>query len=198
MATTTVADLVAGGLAQKRTVEVSAGAADASKIPNLNASGVLDSSIVNSTVASAGAGSSGKLPALDAAGKLDSTVMPAGVGANSLAILTTEVIAAGALVNIWVSSGTKCRNADGVTGRVAHGFTLAGAGSGAACTVFFGGQITGLTAKTAGAAQFLGAAGAMTETPPTVSGATSISQVIGFADGATTVAFEPLPAITMA
>jgi hypothetical protein len=188
MATRTFADLVNGLISQFRTVEVSAGAASASAIPNLNASGVLDASVVNSTVASAGVASAAKLVALDAAGKIDATAMPAGVGANSLAYTTTEVIAAGALVNIWSSSGTKARNADAATGRAAHGFTLAGAGSGGTVTVYFGGQITGLTGKTAGATQFLGAAGALTETAPTAPG--SYVQVIGYADGTTTVAFE--------
>lgn len=196
MATRTFMDLVGGIWQQFRTVEVSAGAGDAGKVPNVNAAGILDSTIVNSTITSAGAGSSGKLAALDAAGKLDSTVMPAGVGANSLVFTTTEIIAADSLVNVFNSTGAKARNADAATGRVAHGFTLTGAASGGACTVFFGGQITGLTGKTPGAPQFLGAAGALTETAPSAAG--SISQIIGFADGTTTVAFEPMPAVTLA
>lgn len=196
MANRTFVDLVNGLLSQVRTVEVSVGAGSSGGIPNLTAAGVLDPSVVNSTTTSAGAGSSGKLVSLDSSGKLDATVLPSGIGANTLTFTTTEAIAAGALVNITSSTGAKARNADASTGRVAHGFALVGAGSGASVTVYFGGQITGLTGRTPGAAQFVGAAGAITETPPTT--ASWISQVVGFADGTTTVAFEPLPAITLA
>lgn len=196
MANRTFLDIVAGQQAQVRTVEVSAGAADAGKIPNVNAAGVLDATLVNSTIASAGAGSSGKVVALDASGKLDVTVIPASVAPNSLVIVTTELIAAGALVNVTNVSGKKARNADAATGRVAHGFTISGAASGGNCTVFFGGQITGLTGKTPGAFQYLGAAGALTETPPVAAG--SILQTVGVADDTVSVAFDAQPPITLA
>lgn len=190
-------DLVAGIWTQIRTVEVSAGAGDAGKVPNVNAAGILDASIVNSTIVSAGAGSSGKVVALDAAGKIDSTVIPSTIGVDSLTFTTTELIAPSSLVNLVNSSGIKVRNADAATGRRADGFTLTGAASGGTCTVYFAGQITGLTGKTPAATQFLGAAGALTETAPSAAG--SISQIVGVCDSAgTSVEFVRNPPVTLA
>ena len=73
----------AGTITEEFAVDVSAGTGDASKIPALNASGVLDASIVNSKTTSAGAADTGKLPALDAAGRLDSSFMPVEIGRAS-------------------------------------------------------------------------------------------------------------------
>ena len=49
-----------GVLTEEAALTTSAGAGDADKLPALNASGVLDSTIVNSVAASAGAGDAGK------------------------------------------------------------------------------------------------------------------------------------------
>lgn len=82
----------AGNAIEEAAVDSSAGAGDAGKIVALNASGVLDSTIVNSKTSSAGAGDSGKLPALDAAGLLDSSFMPVGVGADTAPITASEAL----------------------------------------------------------------------------------------------------------
>lgn len=171
----------------ERTVEVSAGAGDASKIPNLNAAGVLERTVVNAVTASAGAGSSGQLPALDSSGRLDSTFMPVGIGADTAVVTTTEVIAAGSWVNIFDSSGAKARNADASNGRQAHAFTLLGAGSGAPCTVYFEGSNTAVSGKTPGATQWLSdvTPGGSTETPPTTAG--HGVQQLGYAVSSTVV-----------
>lgn len=197
MATQTYVRQVAGSMIEGRTVETSAGAADANKIPNTNAAGVLDGTVINGTNASAGAASAGKAALLDASGKLDLTFMPASVGvADQLSFTTTEAIAAGACVNIWNSSGAKARNADSTNGRTAHGFAGNSAASGAAVTVVFEGMDTSVTGRTPGATQFLGAGGAMVEVAPTTAG--QIVQVVGWALSATAVSFEPDSPITLA
>lgn len=73
--TTKVLKNVAGALTEETTLTTSAGASDANKVPALNASGVLDATIVNSKTTSAGAGDSGKVAALNASGILDSTII---------------------------------------------------------------------------------------------------------------------------
>ena len=122
----------AGVMAEESALVTSAGAGDSGKIPALNASGVLDSTIVNSKTTSAGAGDSGKVVALDGSGRIDSTMMPVGIGADTQTVTTSEAVASGDLVNIWDSTGAKCRKADAtVAGKEAHGFVLVGVGSGA-------------------------------------------------------------------
>lgn len=189
MANRTFLKLTGGTFAEERTVEVSTGAPDANKIPNVNAAGVLERSVVNAVQASAGVADAGKVAALDSAGKLDTTMMPVGLSADSLVVTTSEALSAGALVNLHNSAGLRARNADAATNRVASGFVNTAVGSGASATVFFEGTITGLTAKTPGATQFVGTAGALTETAPST--ATQMSQQVGVASGTTSVSFEP-------
>jgi hypothetical protein len=198
MATSTYLKQVSGALTEARTVEVSAGSGDAGKIPNLNASGKLDATVVNATVTSAGAGDSGKVAALDGSGKLDPSTMPLGVGSEALAFTTTEAVSAGDLLNLWNSSGPKARRADASNGRQAHCYTLTGALSGASVTVYFVGFDTQVTSRTPGITQFLSAttAGACTETAPSTAG--QIVQVVGFANSATSVSFEADSPITLA
>lgn len=187
----------AGNITEVNTVQASAGAADADKVPSLDANGRLAASLVNSVQSSAGAGDAAKVVALDSSGKLSSTMMPAGMGADSLDIVTTEVIAAGAFCNIWNSTGTKVRNADASNGREAHCFTITGGGSGATITCYFETTNTAVTSKTPGATQFLAATpGAATETAPSTAG--QIVQRLGVATSATTINFEPQPPITLA
>lgn len=174
-----------------RAITTSAGVADADKIPATNASGVLDISITNGTIASAGAGSSGKLVALDASGRIDSSAMPVGVGADSQSFTTSEAIAAGDIVNLHNSSGPKARRADASNGRPGHGFAPSGAASGASVVVYFEGTNSQVAAsRTPGAQQFLSATtpGAVTETAPTTAG--QFVQALGFATGATSLSFE--------
>jgi hypothetical protein len=148
-------------------------------------------------VSSAGAGDAGKLVALDTGGKLDSTLMPAGVGADSLSLTTSEVIASGDFVNIWNSTGAKVRKADAtVAGKEAHGFCLVGAGSGASVTVFFEGTNTGVTGQTPGPVFLQTTAGLAGSTAPSGSG--NVVQRIGFAVSATAINFQSQPPVTLA
>lgn len=222
--TTKVLKNNAGTLTEETTLTTSAGAADANKIPALNASGILDASIINSKNTSAGAGDAGKIPALngsgilddsiinatvsssankivklDASGKLDVTVMPTGIGADTASIVASEALAAGDLINIWNDAGTaKVRKADASTaGKEAHGFVLAAVSASANATVYFEGSNTQCTGLTPGV-QFLSAAtaGKTVSTAPT--GAGKAVQRVGFAISATTLNFDACDPIILA
>lgn len=187
----------AGALTEEAALTTSAGVGDAQKIPALNASGVLDLTIVNGKATSAGAGDSGKLVALDAAGRIDSTMMPVGVGADTAIITTSEALSAGDLVNVWNSSGAKVRKADAtIAGKEASGFVLSAFGNGAAATVYFEGTNTAVSGLTPGP-QFLSTtAGIATATAPSASG--NIVQRVGFAVSATALNFQSQPPVTLA
>ena len=175
----------------------SAGAGDSGKIPALNGSGILDSTIINSKNTSAGAGDAGKIPALDSSGRLDATFLPVGVGADTATITTSEAIASGDLVNIWNSSGAKVRKADAtVAGKEAHGFGLVGVGSAASATVYFEGTNTAVTGITPGPLFLSTTAGATTSTAP--SGTGNIVQRVGFGTSTTSMNFQSQPPITLA
>ena len=139
---------------------------------------------------SAGAGDAGKIVALDATGKIDSTMMPTGIGADTALISASENLTAGDFVNIYNSSGAKCRKADASTsGKEAHGFVLSGVTSGNNATVYFEGSNTQVTGQTPGVV-FLSASvpGAATSTAPSAAG--NVVQRIGFATGTTAINFQ--------
>lgn len=187
----------AGALTEEAALKTSAGAGDADKIVALNASGVLDSTIVNSKTTSAGAGDSGVVVALDAAGKIDITMMPVGIGADTRSLTTSEAIASGDLVNIWDNTGAKVRKADAtIAGKEAHGFVLAGAGSGASVTVYFEGNNTSVTGLTPGVQFLTTTAGLCSTTAPSASG--NIVQRVGFATSATSMNFQSAVPVTLA
>jgi hypothetical protein len=189
---------VAGALTEAVALTTSAGAGDANAIPALNASGVLDASIVNSKTSSAGAGDSGKVVALGATGKIDATMMPTGIGADTQNLVTSEIIATGDLVNVWSDAGTaKVRKADAtIAGKEAHGFVLAGAASGAAVDVYFEGSNTGMSGLTPGNQFLATSAGTSSVTAPT--GAGNVVQRVGFAVSATVMNFQSGVPITLA
>ena len=140
---------------------------------------------------SAGAGDDGKIVALDATGKISTTMMPVGVAADTAAIAVTEALAAGALVNVYNSSGRKARNADATAaGKEATGFVLSAFPTGSAL-VYFEGTITGLVGLTPGARYYTSASspGAITATAP--SGASNVVQFVGIAISDTELSFEP-------
>lgn len=178
-------------------ITASAGVGDAEKIVATNTSGILDPTLVNAKNTSAGAGDVNKIPMLDASGRLDTSFMPVGIGADTKIVVTTEALAAGDLVNIWNSTGAKARKADAtVEGKEAVGFVLSAVGNGGDATVYFEGQITGLSGMTPGARQYLStSAGLRTETAPSAAG--NVIQFVGIALDATTLAFEPEDATTI-
>lgn len=223
MATQTYLKQSGGNLTEGRTVETSAGAGDANKIPNTNASGVLDDSIINAsatssankivkmngsgiiapavlngTATSSGSGDAAKVVQLDSNGRIDSTMMPVGIGADTATIQASENLAAGDFVNVHNSGGSRVRKADASNGREAMGFVLSAVTSGQNATVYFEGQNTQVSSKTPGAIQYLSGSspGASTETAPTT--ATHILQRVGYAASATAIVFEAETPITLA
>ena len=187
-----------GSVTEVQAKDSSAGAGDSGKIVALNASGVLDSSIVNSKTTSAGAGDSGKLPALDGSGKLDESFLPTGIGADTQTAPASEALSAGDLVNIWDDAGTtKVRKADATSvGKEAHGFVLASVLLAGTATIYFEGSNTGVTGLTGGKQYLATTAGQATITPPSGSG--NVVQVVGFATSATALNFQSGTPITKA
>lgn len=180
----------AGQITEEAALTTSAGAADANAIPALNAAGVLDSTIVNSTTTSVGAGSSGKVVELNAAGKIDGSMLP--TGPELATAVASEAISAGNLVNVYSNAGVATmRKADAASNRPANGFVLAAVPNAATGTYYSDGRITGLSGLTPGIALWLGAAGATSTTAPSAAG--SIQQRIGHASSATEVMFNPDP-----
>lgn len=176
----------AGVLTEESSIGTSAGAADATKIPHLNASGVLDDTIINATVSSV----ANKVVKLNGAGKLDTSVLPTGIGADVAIVLASENLAAGDFVNIFNDAGTaKARKADATTaGKEAHGFVLSAVSATNNASVYFEGTNTSVTGQTPGVV-FLGTtAGTATSTAPSGSG--NVVQRIGFAISTTAINFQ--------
>lgn len=146
---------------------------------------------------SAGAGDAGKIPQLDGTGRLDTSMMPVGIGADTATITTSEALSAGDFVNVWNSSGAKARKADAsVAGKEAHGFVLAGVSSGASATVYFEGPNTQVTGATPGNVFLSTTPGLSTSTAPSSAG--NVVQRIGFAVSSTVINFQSQPPVTLA
>lgn len=148
---------------------------------------------------SAGAGDVGKIPQLDAAGKLDQSLMPSGIGAETQTATATEALAAGDFVNIYDAAGTKSvRKADGSSvGKPADGYVLAAFANAAVATIYTDGLNTQRTGLTGGLTYYLAATpGAVTTTPLT--GAGQVHQKLGKASSATAIVFEHSDPITLA
>lgn len=154
---------------------------------------------VEASAASTGAPDAGKIPALDASGRLDSSLMPTGIGADTQVIQASEALAAGDLVNIHnVSGSARVRKADAATaGKEAHGFVLAAVGSGANATVYFEGTNAQVTGQTPGPV-YLSAStpGLAVTAPPSAPG--NVVQRVGLAVSATAINFEQGTAVTLA
>jgi len=100
--------------------------------------------------------------------------------ANTMSVTVTETIAAGAMINLWASTGLKVRNADNTDAtKQADGFALTGASSGAITVVIGSAPNTQQTSLTVGTRYFLGTAGAVTATAPSSSG--DLVQSLGIA-----------------
>lgn len=138
--------------------------------------------------------------ALDATGKLDPSVLPTGVGSEVILATSTEVIASGAFVNVYNNAGTiSVRNADATTnGKPAHGFVLAGVGSGVSTSVYLPSQTnTSITGLTLGSEYYLSTTpGAITTTAPSATG--NIVQRMGIASKTTEIVFVPYDTIEIA
>jgi hypothetical protein len=148
--------------------------------------------------ASAGAADADKIPQLDSTGRLHSSLMPIGIGADTQVIVASEALAAGDFINCYNSTGAKVRKADAATpGKEAHGFVIAAVASAGNATVYFEGTNTQVAGQTPGLV-FLSATtpGQGTTTPPSTAG--QIVQQIGLATSATTINFQFQQPITLA
>lgn len=155
---------------------------------------------VTSIQTSAGAGDAGKIPALNSAGQLDITMFPSGL-ANTIIAPASEDLAAGDLVNLWDNAGTiSLRKADASTAsKRAHGMTLAAFLTGASATAYKDGAVTGLSGLTKGSEYYLSTTPGGLALVAAVAGYTTsgnIIQHIGVAESATKLqlAIDPDPA----
>jgi len=145
-------------------------------------------------VTSTGAADAGKIPALDSTGRLDTSVMPAGIGADTKAITASEALTAGDYVNIYDNAGTaNCRKASAADAtKPAHGYVLNNVSSAATATVYFEGPNTALTGLTSGTTYVLSAAtpgGVVAQaSAPAADG--NILQVVGVATAASEINTE--------
>lgn len=151
-------------------------------------------------VTTGGAANANNVPALNANGQFDVTMMPTGIGPDTQVLPATEAISAGALVNIWTSSGTiSVRNADGSqAGKQADGFVLASAASGSNATVYLSGLNTAAAGTTAAGLVYLSdtSVGQISAAGATVAGHTY--QQVGILTAAGTLQFDPQVPVTRA
>lgn len=144
--------------------------------------------------ASAGAADAGKIPALNAEGKIDPSMYNAGTSEQTMPVVTSEAIGAGKFVNLYDNAGTlTARLADNSNDRPAHGFVKVAAASAATATVYpLDAVNTAMTGLTVGAVYYLGTAGGVI-TPAldaTSAAAGSIDQKLGLATSATELATD--------
>ena len=145
---------------------------------------------VSATQTSAGAGNGGDIVALRDDGTLDITLMPAGIGADTSIVASSENLSAGDLVNLWNDTGTiKARKADATTsGKQADGFVLSAVTSPAPATVYHDGTNAQVTGLTPGKQWLSTTPGKSTHVRPTASG--NIQQPVGLAITATSLTFN--------
>lgn len=192
MATSKFIKNLSGVLTEESALIASAGAGDSGKIVALNASGILDDSILNASATSV----ANKIVKLDGSGRLASTMMPVGFGDDAVLMTASENIAAGDLVNIWESTGAKIRKADAtISGKEAHGFVLSAITAAASGTVYFEGSNTAMTGLTGGKRYLSTTAGTSSSTAP--SGAGNVVQIVGFATSTTSMNFQGGVPITL-
>lgn len=142
------------------------------------------------TVVSAGSADAGKIPAFDTDGRLHVSTMPVGIGPAITLAVASEALGAGKFVNYHSNAGVfSARLADNSNGRQADGFVLEAFASSAAATVYpLDGTNAALSGLTIGTRYWLGTAGAVTATPldeTDVGNTNKISQYLGVAKSAT-------------
>lgn len=149
-------------------------------------------------VATGGAGQANKIPALDLSGRLDSTMMPTGIGAETSIVPAFGALAAGDLVNVFNDGGVmKARKADASSAVApANGFVLAAVADTANATVYWGGLNNAVTGLTPGQHYLSTTAGASNHVAPSTAG--NIVQRVGVAVSSTVLNFNPQDAILLA
>lgn len=148
--------------------------------------------------ASGGAGQASKIPALDLSGRLDSTMMPTGIGAETTIVEAFGALAAGDLVNVFNDNGiAKVRKADASSGVApANGFVLQAYTTGATATVYWGGLNNQVTGLTPGKHYLSTTPGASNHVAPATAG--NVVQIVGFAVSSTVLNFNPQDPILLA
>lgn len=155
---------------------------------------------VFAVLTSAGAADAGKIPGLDAAGKLDASFLPTGIGSNSVVAVASEAIAAGKFVNLYANAGALgIRLADNSNGREAWGYVTAAVASGASGTAFRLNTVNAsLTGLTPGASYWLGTAGGTIATAlDPVADTGKLDQFLGIAKSATELVTAELDPVTL-
>lgn len=152
------------------------------------------------TVVSTGVAEAGDLLALDANGKVDLSVLPTGVGPDVSVVEATENLTAGDYVNIYDSTGPKCRKADASAanaGKIARGFVLTSVTMGQNATIYHEGandQLSGLTPGVTYALSHSTPGGAIALASATTTAGHSL-QILGYATSATTINTEIEPPV---
>lgn len=139
---------------------------------------------------SAGAADAGKIPAFGPDGRLHLSMMPVGIGAQTTQATASEAIGAGKFVNFFDNGGTfSMRLADNSNGRAADGFVTEAVASAAVGSVYpLDGTNASLTGLTVGTHYWLGTAGGVVATPLDEADAgnvNKISQYLGVAKSTT-------------
>lgn len=150
------------------------------------------------TDVSTGAPDAGEIVALDDDGLIDTSMIPSTIGSEQIILNTASSgVTTGSVIYINGSSEVDLASA-AVAGNAACGFVLASVTAGNPVTVFFEGLITGLSGLTPGGRVYLDDAtpGALTQTP--VTGTGKLHQLVGKAINATTVLFEADDSILLA
>lgn len=150
------------------------------------------------TDVSTGAPDAGEIVALDADGLIDVSMIPSTVGSEQI-ILDAATGGVTASDVIYIDSSSEVAPASAaVAGNAACGFVLTSEIAGDPVTVFFEGLLTGLSGLTPGGRVYLDDAtpGALTQTP--VTGTGKLHQLVGKAVNATTVLFEADDSILLA
>jgi len=155
---------------------------------------------INAILHSAGAADADKIIKLDETGKLSNTVMPVGIVADTEAVLASESLTTGDLVQIWDDAGTaKVRRADATALNKFStvGFILNNFALGETALVYFDGRITGLTGLTIGERYYTSETpGQVTNVAPATPEA--LVQAVGRALTATSLTFEKSIGIVLA
>lgn len=158
---------------------------------------------------SAGAGDAGKVPELNSEGKLDSSMLPAGVGDETVTVVTSEALSAGDFVSIFNDGGVakvqKALAADAT--KLAVGYVLAAYGIGESAVVYTD-QLNDMVAIGTFTVADLGkevclsasTGGAITLTPPSATGnvVQPLGKIVSVGASYVTIEFEAKPAILRA
>lgn len=151
---------------------------------------------VQPVTTSAGAGDATKVAQLDASGRWDASLMPVGITADTFTSTASGALSAGDAVYV-TSGGLIARASAAAAGNGADGFVLVASLAAAAATIYFEGRNTGVTGLTVGSRYYLSdvTPGGITATP--VSGSTKLHQYVGKAITTTSLAWEADDPITL-